>query len=123
MAKTKKGILSEIQQEEQKGWNTLHIFGYGETQVNGSTSKKVATTSLTKVQAVIDYIYSLKPTDNNASVEYHDITIIKNVFARFVPKTEGEQSYSIDFKELDLTSIEELVKELETFSIEKKQVD
>ena len=113
MAKARKDVLKQNAETEQKGWNTLHIFGYGETQVNGSISKKVATTSLTKVQAVIDYIYSLKPTDNNADVEYHAITIVKNVFARFTPKTEGEQSYSIAFKDLNIAIIEELIAELE----------
>jgi hypothetical protein len=113
MAKTKKAILSENPQEKQKGWSTLHIFGYGETQVNGSVGRKVATTSLTKVQAVIDYVYSLKPADNNAGTEYHAITIAKNVFARFTPKAKEEKSFTISFKDLDTTTIEELVAELE----------
>jgi hypothetical protein len=113
MARPKKAILSENPQSEQKGWSTLHIFGYGETQVNGSVEKKVATTSLTKVQAVIDYVYSLKPADNNAGTEYHAITIVKNVFARFTPKAKEEKSFSIDFKDLDTATIEELVAELE----------
>lgn len=113
MAKARKDVLKQNAETEQKGWNTLHIFGYGETQVNGSISKKVATTSLTKVQAVIDYVYSLKPTDNNAGLEYHAITIVKNVFARFTPKTQGEQSYSISFKDFNTATTEELVAELE----------
>lgn len=112
MERVKKSRLTENAKTEQKEWNTLHIFGYGETQVNGSVSRKVATTSLTKVQAVIDYVYSLKPADNNAGSEYHSITIVKNVFARFTPKTKEEQSYSIAFKDLDASVINELVDEI-----------
>jgi hypothetical protein len=115
MAKAKKNVLVEGNQE-QKGWNTLHIFGYGETQVNGGANKKVATSSLTKVQAVIDYVYSLKPADKNAGAEYHAITIFKNNSARFTPKVKEEESFSIDYKDLNTATIDELVAELEALA-------
>lgn len=114
MARTKNGILSENSQIEEKGWNTLHIFGYGETQINGSANKKVPTSSLKKVQAVIDYIYSLKPADNNAGSEYHSIILFKNLSVRFTPKSKEEKSFSIDYKDLNISIIEELVAELES---------
>jgi hypothetical protein len=43
-------------------YNTLHIFGYGETQVITDTeNKKVATDSIVGVQALVDDLYSKKP--------------------------------------------------------------
>lgn len=36
---------------------TIHIFGYGETQINSNEfSNKIATTELTKVKPLIDAI-------------------------------------------------------------------
>lgn len=98
----------------QEGWNTLHIFGYGETQLNGSIEKKVLTSTLTKAQAVIDYIYSLKPADSDAGIEFHAITFVKNIFGRYVPKNIEEKLFSIEYKDLDLTTVQELITELES---------
>jgi hypothetical protein len=114
MAKRK--IIEQPIEEQKNGWNTLHIFGYGETQLNGSIGKKVETSSLTKVQAVIDYIYSLKPEDVTAGNDYHAITIIKGVFARFTPKNSEEKSFSVEYKNIDTTTINELVLELESLA-------
>lgn len=112
MERVKKSGLTENAKTEQTGWNTLHIFGYGETQVNGSVSRKVATTSLTKVQAVIDYVYSLKPADNNAGTEYHAINIFNDMFADYISKAKDEKSFRVEYKDLDATLINELVDEI-----------
>ena len=63
-------------------WSTLHIFGYGETQLIGTDSnKKVPTSALTKVQAVVDNVYSFKPEGNTATEVYHAINIFNDLFA------------------------------------------
>jgi hypothetical protein len=66
-------------------YNTLHIFGYGETQVITDTeNKKVATDSIVGVQAlVVDDIYSKKPSDNPATIDYATITILNDIFADY----------------------------------------
>ena len=113
MAKERKIFLNENSQTEQKVCNTIHIFGYGETQLIGSeTNKKVSTSTLTKVQAVIDNVYSQKPTDNNAGTEYHAINIFYDMFADYIPKTREEKSFRVKFSDLDATLINELVDEI-----------
>jgi hypothetical protein len=55
---------------------TLHIFGYGETQINGDEfSIKVKTDTLTKVQPLIDAVWSLKPVDSTAVQKFHAINV------------------------------------------------
>ena len=94
-------------------YSTIHIFGYGETQLIGNDSdKKVSTSSLTKVQAVIDDVYSNKPADNNAGTEYHAINIFNDMFADYIPSTKGEDSFRVEYANLDALKIDELVAEI-----------
>jgi hypothetical protein len=94
-------------------YSTIHIFGYGETQLIGSNlDKKVPTSSLTKVQAVIDDVYSNKPADNNAGTEYHAINIFNDMFADYIPSTKGEDSFRVEYANLDALKIDELVAEI-----------
>jgi len=97
-------------------WGVIHIFGYGETQIIGdATNKKFATTDLLKVQDVVDYIYSLKPESNTTSKEYHLINIFKNSRVSFLPKSDvagQDNSFSVEYADLDTTTIEALSTEL-----------
>jgi hypothetical protein len=100
-----------------KNFNTIHIFGYGETQlISSDSNKKVATLTLTKVQAVIDNVYSKKPADNNAGTDYHAINIFDNMFADYLPKTRDEKSFRVEYKDLDATLINELVEEIKALN-------
>ena len=95
--------------------STLHIFGYGETQVIGkdgetSVSKKVTSSQLTGVQAVVDNVYSKKPADSTASADIHAVNIFNNMFADFQPK-EGE-GFRVPFEELNKALIDALVAEV-----------
>ena len=95
--------------------STLHIFGYGETQVIGKdgetpVNKKVASSSLTGVQAVVDNVYSKKPADNTSTSDYHAVNIFNNMFADFQPK-EGE-GFRVPFEELNKALIDALVAEV-----------
>ena len=97
-------------------WAVIHIFGYGETQIIGEgINKKFLTTELFKVQDVVDYIYSLKPESNTTSKEYHLINIFKNSRVSFLPKSDvvgQENSFSVEYADLDTTTIEALSTEL-----------
>ena len=100
-----------------KNFNTIHIFGYGETQlISSDSNKKVATSVLTKVQAVIDNVYSKKPADNNAGTEYHAINIFNDMFADYQPKTREEKSFRVKYVDLDATLINELVEEIKALN-------
>lgn len=100
-----------------KNFNTIHFFSYGETQlISSDSNKKVLTSSLTKVQAVIDNVYSKKPIENNAGTEYHAVNIFSDMFADFMPKTKGEKSFRVKFVDLDVILINELVEEIKALN-------
>lgn len=99
--------------EETKTYNTLHIFGYGEVQVIGKDlNKKVATSELTKVQPVVDNVYSFKPEGSAATEEYHAINIFNDMFADWQTKQQGVEGWRVQYAELNAVAIEELVAEV-----------
>jgi hypothetical protein len=100
-------------------WSTIHIFGYGETQIIGKDlNKKVATSSLTKVQDVIDMVYATKPQDNPCTKDYHAINIFEGMFSDFQPKTQGEKGFRTQWANLTQATIDALVAEMEALPTE-----
>lgn len=96
-------------------WSTLHIFGYGETQLIGEDfNKKVLTSELTKVQAVVDNLYSFKPEDSTATEDYHLVNVFKDQNGSYVPKDQDQ--WRVPYAELDTTAIEELAAEIEAYT-------
>lgn len=94
-------------------WSTLHIFGYGETQLIGKDlNKKAPTIALTTVQAVIDNVYSFKPEGNTATKEYHAINIFNDMFADWQTSQQGVEGWRVQYPELDAAEIEALVAEI-----------
>jgi hypothetical protein len=95
-------------------WATIHIFGYGETQIIGDDkmNKKFNTTDLTKVQDVVNYAYSLKPEGNEAPKEYHAINIFRDSQIHFIPKDSSFESWRFEYADLDTTTIDALATEL-----------
>lgn len=94
-------------------WSTLHIFGYGETQLIGENlNKKVNTSVLTSVQAVIDNVYSFKPEGNTATKDYHAINIFNNMFADWQTAQQGVDGWRVQYSELDAAEINALVAEI-----------
>jgi hypothetical protein len=120
---------SQVNQSDIE-WKTLHIFGYGETelvedlpldfansfasgQMPTINSKKVATSTLIKAKALIDFVYGKKPVDSDAGVEFHSITILKNYRCRYIPKNVGEKNYEIEYNHIDISLIQDLVAEIQ----------
>ena len=92
-------------------YNTLHIFGYGETQVITDTeNKKVATDSIVGVQALVDDLYSKKPADNPATSDYRVISIFNDMFADY--SDEEGNHFRVDYSELNATLIDAVVLEV-----------
>jgi hypothetical protein len=92
-------------------YNTLHIFGYGETQVITDTeNKKVATDSIVGVQALVDDLYSKKPADNPATIDYATITILNDIFADY--SDEEGNHFRVDYSELNAALIDVVVLEV-----------
>jgi hypothetical protein len=91
------------------------IFGYGETQlITKDLNKKVLTSELTKVQPVIDNLFSFKPEDNTANNEYYLITIDNAGFGKYAP--EQTHAWQTEFAELDSAAFDELVAEIEAYA-------
>jgi len=94
-------------------WSTLHIFGYGETQLIGADfNKKVPSSVLTTLQAVVDNVYSFKPVDNPATEEYHAINIFNDMFADWQTKDSSTKGWRTEYSQLDATLIDALVAEI-----------
>lgn len=98
---------------ETTQWSTLHIFGYGETQLIGNDlNKKVNTSVLTTVQAVIDNVYSFKPEGNVATKDYHAINIFNDMFADWQTAQQSVEGWRVQYPELDAAEIDALVAEI-----------
>jgi hypothetical protein len=97
-------------------WSTLHIFGYGETQLIGTDSnKKVPSTALTTLAAVVNNVYSFKPEGNTANEEYHAINIFYDMFADWQTSQQGVQGWRTQYAELDVTLIDALIVEINAY--------
>jgi hypothetical protein len=104
-----------------KSWSTIHIFGYGESQIIGTGdddkgfSNKVATSGLTKVSAFLDDLFTHKPEANTSvKTEYHVVHIFHGNEARFLSKTKDVKGFSVKLVDLNQTILQELVDELST---------
>jgi len=88
---------------------TLHIFGYGETQINGDEfSVKVKTETLTEVQPLVDAVWSLKPAESTAVQKFHAINVFNFDEIRYMTKDGFNVKTTPDLK----TLIENLIAEL-----------
>jgi hypothetical protein len=90
---------------------TIHIFGYGETQINSNEfSVKVATESLSTVPNLIADIWAKKPIDSNAEEKYHVIHIFGHEDIRWLSKDGFSLERDASFKQ----KIDLLIAELKT---------
>jgi hypothetical protein len=95
-------------------WSTLHIFQYDEIQLVGENfNKTVLASAITKVQAVIDNVYSVKPEEINATAEYYTINIVNGKFS--ICTADDAKAWKTDYNNLDIVAIEELVAEIEAY--------
>jgi len=100
---------------------TIHIFGYGETQINSKeVSIKVKTTDLKKVQPLVDAIWGKKPEDSLAEQKYHAINIFGHNDIRWMSKNGFDLKDEESLKSL----IDELIVELQAKfdALPKKEV-
>jgi len=91
---------------------TIHIFGYGETQINSKDlSVKVKTDTLTSVQPVINQIFSKKPAENTTLVtDFHVINLFGYDDVRWQCKESFTDKDDADLKPL----VDTLIAELQT---------
>ena len=98
-----------IDNSKEKNIN-LNIF-IGNLRLN-IIEENIETSKLTKAQALIDFVYSKKPIDNNAGLLYHAITIVNNNYCVYVPKSNTENHFSFKYNEIDALLIEDLITEI-----------
>jgi hypothetical protein len=91
---------------------TIHIFGYGETQINSKDlSVKVATDTLTSVTPLLNGIFAKKPADNTTLVtEFHAVNLFGYNDIRWMSKDAFNVKDEATLKPL----IDALISELQT---------
>lgn len=88
---------------------TIHIFGYGETQINGDEfSIKVDSTTLTKAQPLVDAVWALKPADSQAEQDFRAVNVFGFNDIRYMTKN----GYNVKTTPALKTLIEDLIAEL-----------
>ena len=103
-----------------ENFNTLHHFAYGETQIIGKEYNfKITSTNLTNVTAFVDYIKSLRP-EEVLETDFHIIHVFKDRYIDYISDEPGSgigrdritHNYRIKWEDLDLSTLEDLVTEL-----------
>ena len=75
---------------------TIHIFGYGETQlISKENNDKYATDKLTKVTALVDAVWALKPAEVTGEKKYQVIHFFNHNDIRWL----GEESFNLKDEE------------------------
>lgn len=89
---------------------TIHIFGYGETQINADYSFKDATEGFTKVAPLVDAIWAKKPADSLLTEKvYHVIHIFNGTDIRW----QTENGFSVEGEQVD-SKLAKLITDLKT---------
>lgn len=94
---------------------TIHIFGYGETQINSKDlSAKVSTDTLTKVTPLVQAIFGKKPADNASAVnEFHAINLFGHKDVRWIGKGKDAKGFSVKDEESLKPLVDSLIAELQ----------
>lgn len=93
-------------------YNTLLIFGYGQTQlITESENKVVDSEYLQSLNAVIEDIYSKKPVDNGVKDSFVRIAIYNDYFADWV-NNNSDDYFKVAYDELSKPLIESLIIEI-----------
>jgi hypothetical protein len=97
-------------------FNTIHIFGFGDTQLIGSeVSGTIKSTELAKLSALVEHIKTFKPEDVTLT-DYHVIHIFNDMDIRYLgtggfAKSE-KNHFSVKISEINSAIFEEFVTEL-----------
>lgn len=95
-----------------ENYNTLLIFGYGQTQlITDTETKLVNSDELPSLNAVIQDIYSQKPANNKSQEDYTRIAIYNNDFADWV-NNNPDDYFKVNYSELNQVLIDSLVLEI-----------
>lgn len=103
-------------------FNTIHIFGYGETQlIKKQYNKKIKSTELTQLQAVIDDAIAKSGKSTITPNSYHCINIFNDSKLSYMSKLGNEESFTVKFSDIDAAKLAALITEIETKIADKEQ--
>lgn len=98
-------------------FNTIHIFGFGDTQVIGEKNGTVKSDTLTKLTAFVNHLKTLKPEDV-VPTDYHAIHIFDGMDVRYLGKgTENKKdktSFSVKISGVNTAILNDFVNEVIT---------
>jgi hypothetical protein len=100
-----------------KQFSTIHIFGYGETQIIGNDNNgKVQSSELTNLLVLIDHIKTFLPESGVTLTDYHVIHIFEGSDVRYLgvgtENRKEETSFSVKYDQIDITLLDTLVNEV-----------
>ena len=100
-----------------KQFSTIHIFGYGETQIIGNDNNgKVQSSELTNLVALVDHIKTFLPESGVTLTDYHVIHIFEGSDVRYLgvgtEDRKEETSFSVKYNQINVTLLDTLVDEV-----------
>jgi hypothetical protein len=116
-------VLSQIptkqkseKREEFPAWNSIHIFGYGETQLIGhDINRKSPNEKLKTLKPIIENLVSFQQKGTKISLEdTHTINIFNNGHVDFFPLSSKNKTQRFPWADLDAKRINKLFTELQS---------
>jgi len=100
-----------------KQFSTIHIFGYGETQIIGETNNgEIPSSSLTTLVPFVDHVKTFLPESGVTLTDYHVIHIFEGSDVRYLgvgtEDRKEETSFSVKYDQIDITLLDALVNEV-----------
>lgn len=100
-----------------KQFSTIHIFGYGETQIIGETNNgKVPSLSLTTLIPFVDHIKTFLPESGVTLTDYHVIHIFEGSDVRYLgvgtEDRKEETSFSVKYDQITPVLLDNFVNEV-----------
>lgn len=98
-------------------FSTIHVFGYGETQIIGGTNNgKVMSSSLTTLIPFVDHVKSFLPVTGVTLTDYHVIHIFEGMDVRYLGQGTEDRtlntSFSVNWSQIDQILLTSLVDEI-----------
>lgn len=95
-------------------WNTIHIFGYGESQVIGKEKNgKVPNSELKTIEPLLSYLAGIQQKGTKVKRDdLHALNILNNAFIDFIPKSRENKHQRFAWNELDIKQIDKFTTDV-----------
>lgn len=101
--------------EQFPEWNSIHIFGYGETQLIGhNINRKLPNEKLKALKPIIENLVSSQQKGTKVSLEdTHSINIFNNEHVDFFPLSSKNKTQRFPWTDIDSKRINKLYLEMQ----------